>query len=175
VIPEYAYDEAAQIAEDGQRLTKARENIPLIKAELKRLQEILDGAERLVAGLTVSLPLRQRALELLCADQGWDFPAEAPGEQPIEHKAMAATTRTKSFPVVQVAKPMQDGAPGCDWADCGQELIYENDVWLHASTGRVECHPEPAAPALQVGTDGDPTKRTVLPPHIAEEVRTDGQ
>jgi len=170
MIPEYAHDEAAQIAEDRQRLTKARENIPLIKAELNRLQEILDGAERLAAGLTMSLPLRQRALELLCADQGWDFPASprSPGDLSI--------TQAEGFAAVQVAKPlMKNGSLVCDWASCGQELIgSDTEGWLHAETGREECKPEPAAPALQQGTDGDPNRRTVLPPHIAEEVRADG-
>ncbi len=156
MIPEYVYDEAAQIAEDRLRLIKARETIPLIKAEIERHQANLDGAERLVAGLTESLPLRQRALELLCADQHWDFPP--------------STQSHAGTGITQVAKPIEkDGALVCDWASCGQSLIGSDEQgWVHAATQRAECKP---GPGLQQGTDGDPTLRTVLPPHIAAEVR----
>jgi hypothetical protein len=164
MIPDYVYDEAAQINDDGQRLTKAREDIPLIKAEIQRHQEMLDGAERLTAALTVSLPLRQRALELLCLDQGWPFPP------PPQSHADPSTTQAEGFATVQVAKPvMQHGSLVCDWASCGMELIgSDTEGWLHAETGREECKPEPPAPALQDGTDGSPLLTTVLPPHGVE-------
>jgi hypothetical protein len=175
MTPEYVHDEAAQIAEDRQRLDKACVDIPRMEDQLDLLMRSLDGARRLRDVLTESLPLRMRALQLLCADGEWDLPTFPPPDKPtpIADGISRETTGTLAFEAVKAAKPSsQDGgATVCAHSDCGMELVHVNNVWLHANTGLAMCKPKPA---VQEGMGGDPTKRTALPPHIAAEVRTDG-
>jgi hypothetical protein len=174
--PEYVHDEAAQIAEDRQRLSKACVDIPEMEAELDRLIRNLDGARRLRDALTESLPLRMRALELLCADKGWALPVGPPPVKPtpIADGITRETTGTIGFEALRVAIPTPGQGDGveCGQPGCGMELMHENGLWIHCSTGQQMC--ELPVPGLQQGVDGDPTKQTVLPPHIAAEVRNDG-
>jgi hypothetical protein len=168
----YLDNHAARVHADTKTLAEVKQNIAFLKARIADDQSNLAAAEQFEGVLTKVIADGQRLLE-----EEWheDWHVGRPlVEQPIEHKAMAATARTKSFPAVQVADPSgrNGGAIVCGHADCLMELIQENGIWLHGNTGMNICHPE-AGPALQEGTDGDPTRRTVLPPHIAEEVRAE--
>jgi hypothetical protein len=171
----YLDSHAARMHADAKTLAEVRVNIDHLRRRIADDQSNLDAAEQFEQVLIKVIAAGQRLL-----DEEWQEDwkvGRTPGEQHIEHLAHAATDRTRSFPVMQVAKQVTgpNAMPVCDWADCGEDLIGGDvEGWLHAATGRVECHPEPAAPALQEGTDGDPTKRTALPPHIAAEVADHG-
>ncbi|MES2342902.1 MAG: hypothetical protein V4597_14600 [Pseudomonadota bacterium] len=102
-------------------------------------------------------------------------PFEPPTGEAIADSITRGTIGTLAFPAIRAARPVSgdNGAVVCGQPECGLELVQQDGTYIHTSTGTHTCNAE-AAPALQEGTDGDPTRRTVLPPHIAAEVRADG-
>ena len=72
-IPSWVRGEAAAIRGKLEQLQRARTDIPQIQQQIARLQETLTNAQQLAGDLSESLPLRQRALELLCGENNWEL------------------------------------------------------------------------------------------------------
>ncbi len=164
---------------DAIELDRVRTEIVAMEAQLEKVGESLAGARVYAAVLTSSITSAQQLVEDECKRNDWPLPeppAEPPAPAPIADGISRETTGTLAFEAVMVATPMPDEGGGlrCSHSLCGLELVHENGVYIHIATGMHTCKAGAAAPALQEGTDGDPTRRTALPPHIAEQVRTDG-
>lgn len=77
----YARSIAQQIQEDidrqraiGEAINRDEERLLAVEAELKNIKPRLNDNHRYHELLQVHIPYRIRALELLCADQGWNKP-----------------------------------------------------------------------------------------------------
>lgn len=154
-----AIHEAARTVEQAAQAEEAK--LAAILEEAQDLQHQIDATEERLRNLRTRLATVTEDLteQRLANEQAGKLaevarrlnikaaPDHDSGEQYFEHLAHAATDRTKSFPAIQVAKPVEkDNTFVCDWADCGQALVGSDvEGWVHVRDGRVECKPEPAA------------------------------
>lgn len=162
---------------DAIELDRVNTDIAGMEAQLEKVTKDLAGAKQYAVILKDSIAVAHQLVEDTCGRNEWplpETPATPPAPAPIGDHITRETTGTLAFEALKVAIPgrIQGDSVDCCHPDCGMELMHENGLWLHCNTGKQMC--EPPAPVLQEGTDGDPLKRTVLPPHIAAEVADHG-
>jgi len=163
-ILQEAEDLQLQIGATGERLRNLRDRLTGCTEDLT--------AQRLVNEQAGKLAEVARRLEIKAT------PAEV-GPTPIADGITRESLGTLAFEAVVPCRhcgaaihEVRDKQTGelWAWAHTHQDLVACNLV----VPGARDTHAEPPAPAVQQGTEGSPLLTTVLPPRIAEEVRTDG-
>jgi len=170
----------AQAHAEGIELDRVNADIAGMEAQLEKLTSNLAAAKQYAGVLTTSILMAQQLVEDECKRHNWPTPEDPeiePAPSPIEQLARVSVDtgpdRTHAFEAVKVATPVpgEGGRIVCGHALCGLEVVHENDVFIHAITGKQMC--EPAAPVLQESTEGSPLLTTILPPHGVEVTRED--